>query len=383
VRQREQAGNLWKSRGWWYLRFRQNELQPDGTTKRTQKTERLAEAKGVTRSKESKVLRDLMRERMDKINGSASKPEPVLTIAQFVERHYLPHVKEQLRPMTYRTVNSRWTNHLKEHAGHYLLRDFTTVDAIAVLRDIAKRGPELPQLHRSYLRQLKTVLSAIFKLARQLGIIDHDPIRDASIPQGVKSVPRGAYDFDQVRKMLESLPYPERAIVAVAALAGLRQGEIQGLQWEDYDGHSIQVRRNCVFGQFGEPKTKDSAAPVPVTPLLAQILEEYRRKENNRTSGLMFHRDDGEWLSLQKVAERMRPVLKKAGLPWYGWHGFRRGAASSLFALGVQGKTIQQVLRHSDLQTTMKYYVRSTEAAAAEALAGLDAKYQPATQTVQ
>lgn len=382
MRQREQTGNLWKCRGWWYLRYRQPELQPDGSSKRVQKVERLAEAKGVTRSKESKVLRDLARERMDKINGSASKPEPVLTIAQFVERHYLPHVKEQLRPNTYTTVSSRWENHLKDHAGHYLLRDFTTVSAIEVLRGISR---EHPKLHRSYLRQLKTVLSAIFKLARQLGIIDHDPIRDATIPQGVKSVPRGAYDFDQVRTMLATLPYPERATVAVAALAGLRQGEIQGFMWEDYDGHNIQVRRNCVFGQFGEPKTKDSAAPVPVTPLLASILEEYRQREGNPSSGLVFHRADArdQWLCLQKVAKRMEPILKKAGLPWLGWHAFRRGAGTSLFALGVQGKTIQRVLRHSDLQTTMKYYVKSSDAAAAEALGELDAKYQPATQLVQ
>jgi hypothetical protein len=35
------------------------------------------------------------------------------------------------------------------------------------------------------------------------------------------------------------------------------------------------------------------------------------------------------------------------GLPWYGWHGFRRDIASNLYELGANEKIVRRVLRHA------------------------------------
>jgi hypothetical protein len=45
-----------------------------------------------------------------------------------------------------------------------------------------------------------------------------------------------AYDLVQVLQILERLPLREKSLVATAALAGLRQGELRGLEWTDYTG---------------------------------------------------------------------------------------------------------------------------------------------------
>jgi site-specific recombinase XerD len=37
---------------------------------------------------------------------------------------------------------------------------------------------------------------------------------------------------------------------------------------------------------------------------------------------------------------------------WHGWHAFRRGLATNLHALGVDDKTIQAILRHSNVSLT-------------------------------
>jgi integrase len=44
---------------------------------------------------------------------------------------------------------------------------------------------------------------------------------------------------------------------------------------------------------------------------------------------------------------------------WHGWHAFRRGLATNLHALGVDDKTIQAILRHSNVGLTMNVYVKS------------------------
>ena len=51
------------------------------------------------------------------------------------------------------------------------------------------------------------------------------------------------------------------------------------------------------------------------------------------------------------------PVLRKAGIEWHGWHAFRRGLATNLYRLGVADKTIQAILRHANVGTTMNIYV--------------------------
>jgi integrase len=53
---------------------------------------------------------------------------------------------------------------------------------------------------------------------------------------------------------------------------------------------------------------------------------------------------------------------------WKGWHCFRRSLASNLYALGVKPKVIQAILRHSNIATTLSFYVETPEAESREAM---------------
>ncbi|MGA9886568.1 MAG: tyrosine-type recombinase/integrase [Candidatus Acidiferrales bacterium] len=55
-------------------------------------------------------------------------------------------------------------------------------------------------------------------------------------------------------------------------------------------------------------------------------------------------------------------------LAWHGWHSFRRGLATNLHALGVDDKTIQAILRHSNIGLTMNVYVKSVPASGVSAM---------------
>jgi integrase len=58
---------------------------------------------------------------------------------------------------------------------------------------------------------------------------------------------------------------------------------------------------------------------------------------------------------------------------WKGWHRFRRSLASNLYALGVKPKVIQAILQHSDIATTLDFYVETSESESREALDKLTA----------
>jgi hypothetical protein len=69
----------------------------------------------------------------------------------------------------------------------------------------------------------------------------------------------------------------------------------------------------------------------------------------------------GRPLDLNACYQReMKDVLKRAGISWHAWHGFRRGLASNLNRLGVNDSVVQRILRHSTVATTQNHYIKST-----------------------
>jgi integrase len=72
---------------------------------------------------------------------------------------------------------------------------------------------------------------------------------------------------------------------------------------------------------------------------------------------------------LHKEQDKYHAFKLDESIPkWKGWHCFRLSLAPNLYALGVKPKVIQAILRHSDLATTMGFYVETSEAESREAL---------------
>jgi len=62
----------------------------------------------------------------------------------------------------------------------------------------------------------------------------------------------------------------------------------------------------------------------------------------------------------KKHAKQQRSYQRDVKLPeWHGWHAARRGLGSILYRLGVPDKVIQAILRHSNVNVTLGYYVKS------------------------
>ncbi len=140
-------------------------------------------------------------------------------------------------------------------------------------------------------------------------------------------------------------PSPERSADRHEAFTGVRKGELRGFLWENYDGEQVVISQSFWRGHALEPKTRGSKAPVPVITQLAQGLERHRYFSDNPANGLMFLSPVGKPINLDALAaDVIVPLVKKAGIKWHGWHGFRRGLATNLHQLGVADKTIQRNL---------------------------------------
>lgn len=94
----------------------------------------------------------------------------------------------------------------------------------------------------------------MFSYARQQGYYDGvNPAHDVKIPASREPKPTHAHSLQTIQTMLSILPEPAATIVAVAAYAGLREGEIEGLEWEDYSGAELHIRRSVWEGCVTTP----------------------------------------------------------------------------------------------------------------------------------
>lgn len=156
--------------------------------------------------------------------------------------------------------------------------------------------------------------------------------------------------------MLEILPEPAATVVAAAMFTGVRKGELRALRWENYGGANLWITQSAWRGEVEEPKTVASKDGIPVIAPLRERLEHFRELSGRPRQGFIFANAEGKLLNLDALATKViRPALKAAGLPWHGWHGFRRGLATNLNRLGVAPKVIQQILRHARVRTTYIY----------------------------
>ncbi len=358
-----QTGSIIKHGKQWLLRYYEEVLENGKPVKR-RVAKKLANVCDEYHNVAS--VRHLAAEMLAPINGKTALPESTDTVDHFIEHVYLPHCKETLRPSTSNGYKAVF-NLIKPHLHGIRLRDFRTSIADKLMRDMAGEKQRAHTTHRN----VKSFLSGAFRYAKRTDAIAENPVRDAVIPRGKAAGETHAYSLDEIQAMLAVLPEPIRTVVLTFSLTGLRLSELKGLRWEDITDDEIRVARSVWGGKVSETKTLTSHGAVPMLSLVADALREHRKRETG--DGYIFHGSTGQPLRMENVLRRdMLPAFEKAEITWHGWHGFRRGLATNLYALGAPDKTIQAILRHANVSTTMSYYVRPVAGASHEAMRKLE-----------
>jgi integrase len=231
---------------------------------------------------------------------------------------------------------------------------------------------------RSKIRQ---VIGLVYKHAQRVGFLPRteqaNPIR--FVRQSTAS------NFDpiiltpaQAFAIINQLGLMLRTLVLVTAATALRISEILALQWRDIDveNQCIYVRRAYVYGRFGKPKSKASKRPVPLHPLLAAHLLDWRRETPYRKEeDLVFPSFKLKGTKPPRanmlLSDHLRPAAMKVGVVAppraFGFHTFRRTLASVLVANNYDPKLVQELLRHSNIKTTLDVYAQAITPAKLEA----------------
>jgi integrase len=399
MRRRKQNGQIVQISGRWLVRYYERK-NIGGTIQRKRVTHCLGPV--VTRGIHPPAdITDAAEAFMMTVNHASIKPERTVSLTQFVETVHLPFVKENRRCSTYRGYLGVWKDHIQPIAGRdCVLKNVICADVQNWLDQIGRED-----LARNTLARIQAFLSGVFKNATRLGYYSGpNPARDILLnPHAARAAATHAYSFEEITSILALLPEPAATVFALASFSGLRRGELEGLDWTDVRDGELHVARSIWNGVVNEPKTENSAAAVPIIPLLAERLELHRLRRGNPQVGPIFCNSVGQRMNINNLLNRaVLPALnrcRQCGLAkgmahvkedhvwvrdprlpqWHGWHACRRGLGSNLYRLGVSDKVIQRILRHANVKTTLDYYVKTNNSDAITAMVKLGENYAEKT----
>jgi len=306
-------------------------------------------------SPSAKAVRQLCEDFMRTINTDTPAPS-ALSVVEFWETIYLPFITSNLKHSTVWGYKQVWNQHLKNHFGKTLLNEYKTPTMSLFITGLAR------SLKPRTINTVKCLASSLFAHAVASGYCESNPIRDAKIlGKTLENGETKSYTLDEAERIINALvDHVEcQLIMALAFFAGLRKGEIQGLQWGDVEEDCLHIRRAFGRGMAGTPKSRRSVRTVPVIAPLRLLLGLWRKQtvEMNVSDPWVFPNGKGGALGLDGVARlRIQPALKLAGVPWKGFHACRRGLGTELRKITGNSNAGQNMLGHSTPQVTQQHY---------------------------
>jgi integrase len=219
---------------------------------------------------------------------------------------------------------------------------------------------------------VRSVMHILFEWAMRWELIEYNrnPMSLMKLKGLTKRVkqPR-ALTVEELHSLWSHLDEDTRTMSMVDVSLGLRASELFGLRWEDFDwkGLRVKIQRSWVYGRVESTKTEGSEKWLPLDRKLVDILRRHREGMPDallQTGWVFVSPFTGKpWWAHKVVRYHLRPAAEKAGIGRIGWHTFRHTYSTLLHAYGTDMKVQQELLRHSDIRTTMNIYTHTVSPA--------------------
>ena len=293
------------------------------------------------------------------INSELPKAVPI-TVATLVDRYFADDVEMgRLAYATRSSYKSYLNGWVKKKWGQHTLEQVRTM-AIEQWLGVVALAPK-SKLH------LRNVLHVLFECAARWELIELNPITRVRQGGGRRSDPDVLTAIEFRALLAEMASGPHRVMVILAACLGLARSEVVGLKWLDFEWNAamLGVKRSVVHCHIGNPKTLARRKPIPLAHELLTVLREYREQT--------AYSADSDWVFASPYKQGLepywpdsilqdfvKPAAKRAGVAkQVGWHTFRHTYSTLLRANGTDLKVQSELLRHSNISTTLNLYTQA------------------------
>lgn len=203
--------------------------------------------------------------------------------------------------------------------------------------------------------------AAAMRAAEDDRIIGRSPCQRVRLPRKARTevVPP---TVEQVEALASGIQDRYRAAVVLAAGAGLRLGEVFGVQVDriDFLRRSLVVDQQLVTPSNGPavlapPKTEASVRTVPLADVVVEELAEHLRKFPE-VDGFVFTTEMERPVRRSTFQSAWARATKAARAPDVRFHDLRHFYASALISSGCSVKAVQKALGHASATETLETY---------------------------
>jgi len=209
---------------------------------------------------------------------------------------------------------------------------------------VSLRKPAPLTLRRKY-----ACISSFFGFLQDMGYAHSNPARRLPLPRVSEYVPVFLSE-EMAQQLIAAADTPWTKVMVVLLLStGIRRSEAVGITLDDLD---LDERQLLIRGKG------DKERVVPLTDQIVETIQAYlphRTKTEDRH--LFVSAWKGQPIHGRCINRMLQIVIQKAGLAGQGItpHKLRHTFATHLIRNGVDIRTVQELMGHSELETTAKY----------------------------
>ena len=319
-----------------------------------------------------KELTAKLRQNIDAYQGVELTEQSRMSLSEWLDT-WLDQMAATLRPNTLEHYRRDMENHVKPRLGTKPLSQVTASDLRKLYDTLKQSGRVKPRtdlgkgLSSNTVHSIHTTLHHALRAARDQGLIAANPADDVEPPKVIHQ-PMKILNEEQLAILMDVIQKDEIwcDFFYTELTTGLRQGEICGLLWSDFDERSgtLTVSRTLhreKGGRLvaGDTKTYAGTRKIVLPPSTTELLQERKRRS---FSHWIFHDPlhPEAPVNPSSAYRQLKKFLVDAGLPNIRFHDLRHTFATHALTSGVDAKTLSGILGHTKASFTLDTYTHTT-----------------------
>ena len=173
----------------------------------------------------------------------------------------------------------------------------------------------------------------------------------------------------KIEKFALSSQNPREIGILICLYTGMRIGEICALKWSDidFDAKLINVvhtvQRVYLIGEKSKvtittPKTRNSIRKIPIAKCIYPVLKEFSK--NFHKDAYILTGERNKPLEPLSYRYHFKHVLKNLKIKYKHFHCLRHTFATKCMQVGMDAKSLSEILGHSSVSITLSIYVHSS-----------------------